>query len=298
MSRRRPLRLLSIAGSDPTAGAGAQADLKTFAAHGAYGLSVLTAITVQSPNRVAALQAISPDLVEHQFRCVLESIGIDGVKTGMLADARTARRVAACIGDVRQEVPLVVDPVVKASDGTPLLDEEGVEVLRDELLPLASVVTPNRTEAGLLLGREVNGRRASEHAALELAELGCAVLLTGGDQVGEEVVDLLATGTELVRYRKPRLPVASRHGTGCALSAALAAELAAGKELSRAAAHAIEYVRRAMYPGLELASGAALLDHATGALAIDTARLRHEDGATGGGPSGVEGYNPRRGVER
>jgi hydroxymethylpyrimidine/phosphomethylpyrimidine kinase len=265
MTARRPLRLLSIAGSDPSGGAGIQADLKTFAAHDVYGMAVVTAITAQSTAGVLAVEAVAPDSVERQLRAVLDDIGVDGIKIGMLGAAATVTRVARSLDAIAGEVPIVLDPVLRASDGTPLLEPGGLERLAVDLLPRVTVLTPNRGEAGALLGRAVTGAREAEAAARELAARGPAVLVTGGDAGGDEVVDILVDGTGgATVFRAPRLRSRSTHGTGCALSAALAAQLARGVELAAAARAAIDYVRRAMEPGLDLGRGRAPLDHGAG----------------------------------
>jgi hydroxymethylpyrimidine/phosphomethylpyrimidine kinase len=267
MTGRRPARLLSIAGSDPSGGAGIQADLKTFAAYGGYGMTVVTAITAQSTAGVLAVETVDADLVELQLRAVLDDIGVDGVKIGMLGSAAVVERVAAALRRVERGVPIVLDPVLAASDGTPLLGPGGTERLSAELLPLATVVTPNRREAAALLGRPVEDERAARDAALELDAHGAAALVTGGDAPGGEVVDVLAERGELTVFRAGRLDTRSTHGTGCTLSAALAALLAGGVELRVAAGQAIDYVRRAMDPGLDLGRGRAPLDHAVGGTA-------------------------------
>jgi hydroxymethylpyrimidine/phosphomethylpyrimidine kinase len=169
--------------------------------------------------------------------------------------------VALCLGDLGHGVPIVLDPVLAASDGTPLLGAGGLERLAAELVPRVTVITPNRSEAAALLGRAVGGERAAEEAALALAALGPAVLVTGGDAAGDQVVDVLAERGEVSIFRAARLHTRSTHGTGCTLSAAMAALLARGLGLHQAVEEAIEFVRRAMDPGLALGHGRAPLDH-------------------------------------
>jgi hydroxymethylpyrimidine/phosphomethylpyrimidine kinase len=265
MTARRPLRLLSIAGSDPSGGAGLQADLKTFAAHRVYGMAVVTAITAQSTTGVLAVEPVAPDSVERQLRAVLDDIGVDAVKIGMLATAETVTRVARSLDGLAPEVPIVLDPVLRASDGTPLIEPGGLERMARELVPRVAVLTPNRAEAGALLGRTVTSELEVAEAARELAARGPAVLVTGGDAGGDEVVDVLVDrqGSATV-FRASRLRSRSTHGTGCTLSAALAARLASGAELAAAVGAAIDYVRRAMDPGLDLGRGRAPLDHGAG----------------------------------
>jgi hydroxymethylpyrimidine/phosphomethylpyrimidine kinase len=265
MTARRPPRLLSIAGSDPSGGAGIQADLKTFAAHGGYGMAVVTAITAQSTRGVLAIEAVAADSVERQIRAVLEDIGVDAIKIGMLATAETVRRVASVLRGVAGSAPIVLDPVLRASDGAALLEAAAIEPLVSELLPRVSVLTPNRAEAATLLGRAVNSESDAAGAARDLAARGPAVLVTGGDAGGGDVIDVLADRRGAVTvFRAPRLVSRSTHGTGCTLSAAVAARLASGVELQAAVAAAIDYVRRAMDPGLDLGAGRAPLDHGVG----------------------------------
>jgi hydroxymethylpyrimidine/phosphomethylpyrimidine kinase len=265
MTARRPPRLLSIAGSDPGGGAGIQADLKTFAAHGVYGMAVVTAITVQSTRGVLAVEPVAAESVERQIGSVLDDIGVDAVKIGMLATAETVKCVARVLASLAGRVPIVLDPVLRASDGTTLLEAAGLEPLLADLLPRVTVVTPNRVEAAALLLRDVTSEREAEEAARDLAARGSAVLVTGGDEDGDEVVDVLADrGGSITVFRAPRLRSRSTHGTGCTVSAALAARLASGVELAAAVAAAIDYVRRAMDPGLDLGRGRAPLDHGVG----------------------------------
>ena len=228
-------------------------------------MAVVTAITAQSTAGVLAVEPVAPDSVERQLRAVLDDIGVDAVKIGMLATAETVTRVARCLDAVAREVPVVLDPVLRASDGTPLLGPGGLERMAGELLPRVTVLTPNRVEAGALLGRALTSEGEVEEAARELAARGPAVLVTGGDAGGDEVVDVLVDrdGRATV-FRAPRLRSRSTHGTGCTLSAALAARLASGVELAAAVESAIDYVRRAMDPGLDLGRGRAPLDHDAG----------------------------------
>jgi hydroxymethylpyrimidine kinase/phosphomethylpyrimidine kinase len=266
MTARRPPRVLSIAGSDPSGGAGIQADLKTFAAHGVYGMAVITAITAQSTQGVLAVEPVTAASVERQTRAVLEDVGVDAVKIGMLGTAETVRRVASVVRGLPPGVAIVLDPVLLASDGTALLEPAGIEPLLSELVPRVTVMTPNRAEAAVLLGRAVNSESEAVEAARDLAARGPAVLVTGGDAGGDEVMDVLSdpVGGTITRLRAPRLRSRSTHGTGCTLSAALAVRLAGGAELGAAVLAAIDYVRRAMDPGLDIGRGRAPLDHGVG----------------------------------
>jgi len=261
MTPRRPTRLLSIAGSDPSGGAGIQADLKTFAAHRGYGMAVVTAVTAQSTTGVRTVETLDAALVEHQIRAVLEDIGVDGVKIGMLGSAAVVSCVARCLDAIPRGVPVVLDPVLAASDATPLLGPGGLERVREELVARVTVVTPNRAEAAALSGIVVTDERTAESAARALHALGPAVLVTGGDVAGDDVLDLLVDRGEVIPFRLPRLHSRSTHGTGCTLSSALAVHLARGAGVRDAAAWSIAFVRRAMDPGLDLGHGRAPLDH-------------------------------------
>jgi hydroxymethylpyrimidine/phosphomethylpyrimidine kinase len=264
MTPRTPPRLLTIAGSDSGGGAGIQADLKTFAAHGGYGMSVIAALTAQNTREVRAVFEVPPEMVAAQIDAVLEDIGADAVKIGMLASAGVIRVVADRLrfhlGGTG--APIVLDPVMVAKSGDRLLREDAVEALVSELLPLATLVTPNLPElealAGLPAGTEEERLRAAETLA-RAAGGGPAVLAKGGHAEGEEVVDLLLEGGRVHRFTHPRLHTRSTHGTGCTLSSAIAARLGAGQDLPRAVEGAIQYLHGAMaaaYPlGIDQAIG-------------------------------------------
>jgi len=266
MTRRTPPRLLTIAGSDSGGGAGIQADLKTFAAHGGYGMSVIAALTAQNTREVRAVLEVPPEMVAAQIDAVLEDIGADAVKIGMLASAGVIRTVADRLrfhlGGTNP--PIVLDPVMVAKSGDRLLREDAVEALVAELLPLATLVTPNLPElevlAGLPAGTEEERLRAAEKLAMA-AGGGPAVLAKGGHAQGadgeasEEVVDLLLEGGRVHRFSHPRLHTRSTHGTGCTLSSAIAARLGAGEELTRAVDGAIQYLQGAMTAAYPLGSG-------------------------------------------
>ena len=255
---------LTIAGSDSSGGAGIQADLKTFCAFGVYGASVVTALTAQNTRRVSAIEAVAPQLVATQLEAVLSDLDVAAVKTGMLANAAivdvVARRLRA--GPPR---PLVVDPVMVASSGAALLAADGFALLRDALLPLATLLTPNRPEAALLLGtREATSEEEAVAQAEALRTLGCgAVLLKGGHASGAEAVDILCDG-EIRRFARPRLASHHGHGGGCTLAAAIAALIAQGVGLAQAVERAKSYVWQALAEGdaLAVGHGRGPLDHA------------------------------------
>jgi hydroxymethylpyrimidine/phosphomethylpyrimidine kinase len=249
MRGRNHIPLCTIAGSDPTGGAGLQGDLKTFAAHDVYGTAVVTALTVQGRKGVARVEPVAADLVREQLEVVLEEIRPAGVKTGMLWSGDIIRVVAETL-EAGYRGPLVVDPVLVATAGGDLLRPDALEALRDVLIPHATVITPNLPEAARLLGRE--GVDDPDEAARALLGLGCpAVLLKGGHATGAQAVDVLATPAGLRRLSLPRVPDADAHGTGCALAAALAARLARGEPLEVAAEGAKAYVHRTLVEEVE-----------------------------------------------
>ncbi|HEY8021087.1 MAG TPA: bifunctional hydroxymethylpyrimidine kinase/phosphomethylpyrimidine kinase [Thermoanaerobaculia bacterium] len=266
MTPRRPIILLTIAGSDSGGGAGIQADLPTFAAHGAYGLSALTAVTAQDTLAVHAVHALPPELVAAQIDAAFGDVGVDGVKIGMLGSAAVARAVAErlAVHLAGRPIPVVLDPVLAAtaaSAGAALLEEDALPILLDRLLPLATVVTPNLPELERLTGLPATDEPSRLAAARALARRGPAVLAKGGHAPGDEIVDLLVAGGEVHRFRSARLATRAGHGTGCTLSAALAARLAAGEPLARATEGAIEYVRRAILAAPGVGRGRGPLGH-------------------------------------
>lgn len=260
MNTTHHIPLCTIAGSDPTGGAGLQGDLKTFAAHGGTGTAVVTAITVQGREGVARVELLPPDLVVEQLEVVLAEVRPTGIKTGMLGEAPQIRAIAKAL-TARGDGILVVDPVMAATAGGDLLAGGALPALTEALIPLAHVITPNLGEGARLLGREMLAETEMEEAARALLDLGCgAVLLKGGHGTGSEAVDVLATHDgEVRRLALPRLEGVVAHGTGCALAAALTARLAGGTALVRAAAQAKAYVHRALAAAAVRGPGAALV---------------------------------------
>jgi hydroxymethylpyrimidine/phosphomethylpyrimidine kinase len=248
---------LSIAGSDSGGGAGIQADLKTAAALGCYGMTAITAITAQNTLGVRAIHALPAALLGQQIDAVVDDIGVDAVKIGMLHDAEVVRVVAAAIR--RHRFPRVVlDPVMVATSGDRLIEDDTVGVLVAELFPLATVLTPNLDEAAWLLGAPIVGEEALEGAARAVQALGArAVLLKGGHLAGDRVVDLLLDGEQpLRRWEDARIDTVNTHGTGCTLSTAIACGLALGQPLAEAVAGARVYVRGALAAGAGVQVGA------------------------------------------
>jgi len=252
-------RVLSIAGSDTSGGAGIQGDLKTMLALGVHGMSVVTALTAQDARGVRSSWPVPVDVVEAQLDAVLAGIGVHAVKTGMLATAATVTAVSTALS--RYDVPIVVDPVVRATSGAELLDDAGLAALAAELLPLATVVTPNLAEVALLTGVVVVDEAGLARAGDAVLELGPRWVLVTGGHLDAAAVDLLTDGSERHLLRAARLPSRHTHGTGCALASALAAQLALGCDVPAAARAAKAYVTGAIAHGFPLGSGPGLLDH-------------------------------------
>lgn len=248
---------LTIAGSDSGGGAGIQADLKTFAAWECYGTSVIVAITAQDTLGVHAVHPVPADIISAQLRAVGDDLPPDAVKTGMLATRELVELVAGTIRD-REWPRYVLDPVMVATSGDRLLDGDAVSAVRDGLLPLAAVVTPNLDEAEILTGLEVRDPDAMLRAGKVLLELGArAALIKGGHLESDILVDILVTPNQVERYSRSRLTTRATHGTGCTLSAAITAGLARGMPLESSVSAALEYLQRAIReaPGIGKGSG-------------------------------------------
>lgn len=253
-------RVLIFAGSDSGGGAGVQADVKTVTALGGHATTAITAITVQNTLDVREVFALPVDLVEAQARAVLDDIGTDAIKTGMLGDAALVERVAALIGATGR--PAVVDPVMVAKGGARLLPPEAVEAVRELLIPRAALLTPNAPEAealtGILVADEAGQRRAGE-ALLKLG--AAAVLMKGGHVPGERVVDLLISPDGHTRFESGRINSRNTHGTGCTLASGIACGLAQGLGLERSVARARDYLLEAIRRAPHLGSGHGPIDH-------------------------------------
>ena len=253
-------KALTIAGSDSGAGAGIQADLKTFAAYGVYGASVITAITAQNTRKVSAIFPLPPEVVAAQIDAVLEDIGADAVKTGMLANAAIIEVVAEKIRRYRMK-NLVVDPVMFAKSGDPLLRQDAVETLKTRLIPLAAVVTPNLPEAAELTGIEATRMKDMEEAARRLAAMGArSVVIKGGHRKGP-AADLFYDGKKFRIFSAARVRTKNTHGTGCTFSAAIAANLAKGEKPEQAVAHAKTYMTLAIRKSFSIGAGHSPVHH-------------------------------------
>jgi hydroxymethylpyrimidine/phosphomethylpyrimidine kinase len=253
--------VLTIAGSDSGAGAGIQADLKTFAALGVYGTSAITAITAQNTQGVTDVSILSADIVTAQIEAVAGDIQLHATKTGMLATAAIVEAVGAAIEEL--DLPLVVvDPVMVAKSGHVLVDTDGIRAMRAELLPRALVVTPNIPEAEMLAGITITTRADARQAARTIhADGRCAVVVKGGHAKGDDIVDLLFDGHAFVEFPMRRIATRNTHGTGCTFASAIAAHLALGRSLTDAVGSAQAYVAGAIRHGLTIGKGHGPLDH-------------------------------------
>jgi hydroxymethylpyrimidine/phosphomethylpyrimidine kinase len=252
---------LTIAGSDSGGGAGIQADLKTFHQFGVFGTTVVVALTAQNTQGVRAVHPAPESMVAEQLAAIAEDLPPDALKTGMLANAGLVRQIAGAIGGYRWS-RYVLDPVMVSTSGDRLLDSAAEHLIRDQLVPLALVVTPNLAEAAALTGLEVATPVQMELAGRRLLAHGArAALMKGGHLPGEEVTDILVTPGATRHFRRPRLPGRSTHGTGCTLSAALTAGLADGFSLEQATADALDFVHRAIAAAPGLGHGHGPLNH-------------------------------------
>jgi hydroxymethylpyrimidine/phosphomethylpyrimidine kinase len=248
-------RALTIAGSDSGGGAGIQADLKTFQALGVYGMSAITAVTVQNTKGVSSFEELSPDTVADQVRAVVTDIGVDAAKTGMLASTAIIEAVAEAVRETSVS-NLVVDPVFVSKHGHPLLHEDAVDSLRSLMLPLAVLVTPNLPEAAGLAGFPVNTPVDMERAGQSILDLGAgAVLVKGGHLEGGDATDLLVTRDGVQPFTAERIDTQHTHGTGCVLSAAIAAYLARGDDLLEAVRKGKAFVTEAIRAAMEIGHG-------------------------------------------
>ncbi|MCB2108471.1 MAG: bifunctional hydroxymethylpyrimidine kinase/phosphomethylpyrimidine kinase [Rhodobacteraceae bacterium] len=255
-------RVLIVAGSDSGGGAGIQADIKTVTALGGYAATAVTAITVQNTLGVSAVHDVPPEIVAQQIEAVVTDLGADIIKTGMLGSAAVIDAVAESISRCAADIPLVVDPVMRAKGGHALLPEDAASLLVSKLVRRARIVTPNLPEAEVLTGRVIKTVADMDAAIPALRALGAeAVLLKGGHLEGDDVVDLLISADNVVRLSDRRIATRSTHGTGCTLASAIAAGLATGAPLEQAVVRARRYVRQAILTAPGLGQGHGPLNH-------------------------------------
>jgi hydroxymethylpyrimidine/phosphomethylpyrimidine kinase len=245
---------LTIAGSDSGGGAGIQADLKTFAALGVHGTSAITAITAQNTTGVTNILELPTGLIREQITVVVQDLGVQAAKTGMLSSAAIIATVAETVSDVGIH-QLVVDPVMVAKGGAKLLRDDAVAALRERLVPLATVITPNLPEAEVLLDRKIASLDERRAAARDLVGLGARVAVIKGGHAEGDAIDVFFDGAEIVELRAERIPTANTHGSGCVFSAAIAANLAHGKDPLAAVHAAKEFITRAIANSLEIGRG-------------------------------------------
>lgn len=244
---RQPPVALTIAGSDSSAGAGLQADLKTFSALGVYGLTTVTCVVAEVPGRVSRIAAVDPENVRAQLELLLENFPVAAIKTGLLFSTEIVALVAQILAQHAREIPLVIDPVMIATSGDRLLDPAAVKTYEEQLFPLATVVTPNMAEAAALTNRPVNNLAEMRAAGEQLqTRYGTRFLIKGGHLTGVSAIDLLFDGARVAEFSAPLVPGVATHGTGCTYSAAIAAGLTQGLALEQAIAQAKEFVSRAI----------------------------------------------------
>ena len=250
---------LTIAGSDPSGGAGIQADLKTFHQFGVYGEAVITLLTVQNTTRVERVDCVSPEMVLEQLRCVLDDIPPDAAKTGALGNRWIVEAVAEAAALFR--FPLVVDPVMISKHGMPLMPDEARSAVLTRLLPHATLLTPNLHEAAALTGREVRDVKGMREAARRLVDTGARAVLVKGGHLREAPTDVLLADGEWYEFPALRIDTLHTHGTGCTYSVAITAELARGTPLPSAVAHAKAYIWEAIFSNPRLGRGAGPVNH-------------------------------------
>jgi len=252
-SQPGPPRILSIAGSDSSGGAGIQADIKTITMLGGYAMTAITAVTAQNSVGLQAIAPLGAEVVATQIRSCIEDIGVDAIKIGMLHDVDIITQVAQVLEPLDREIPVILDPVMVATSGAALIAPDASEALQDRLFPLASLLTPNLPELGYLLGVELTDSSQMAEAAEQLAiRTGSAVLAKGGHTSDERIIDILfAPGERAVQFNHARINTPHTHGTGCTLSSAIATLLGHGQPLE----HAVRLARQFVFQAIQNAPG-------------------------------------------
>ncbi len=252
--------VLTIAGSDTCGGAGIQADLKTFSAHGTYGMSVITAVTVQNTQGVFGCQDITPDIIKGQIDAIFTDIEVSAVKVGMVSQIETIHAIADKL-EQYQAKNVVVDPVMISKSGFDLMQPDAKETLIKRLIPLAYVVTPNLPEAEVITGMKIDNLGAMEQAARAIYKMGAKNVLIKGGHLAHDATDLLFDGEKIIALKSERIPTKNTHGTGCTLSSAIAANLAKGKSVEEAVKIAKDYITVAIEHALDIGKGVGPTNH-------------------------------------
>lgn len=259
-------KILTIAGSDSSGGAGIQADLKTFSAHGVYGMSVITAVTAQNTQGVLAVQNISDEIVEKQLEAIFQDIEVDGVKIGMVSQISTIEIISQKLNEYNPH-NIILDPVMISKNGYFLLEPEAKNALIEKLIPISRLVTPNIPEAEVIL-QEIKGKEIKISSVIEMVEaaraiykLGCRNVLIKGGHLEREAVDVLFDGKDITYYESKRIPTKNTHGTGCTLSSAITANIGLGKSIKESVKLAKEYITTAIEHSLEIGHGVGPTNH-------------------------------------
>lgn len=247
-------KVLTIAGSDCSGGAGIQADLKTFSAHGVFGMSVIVSIVAENTSRVISIQDITPDMIAKQIDAVFEDIEVDAVKVGMLSTPDCMKAVAEKLAQYKPQ-SVVIDPVMYAKNGCPLMNPEAIDTLVDTIIPLADVLTPNIPEAEKIAHMQISTVDDMETSAMKIYRMGCKAVVIKGGHFGGSALDVLYDGNKIFRFDTARINTKNTHGTGCTFSAAVASQLAKGVCVSEAVRQAKAYVTMAIKHSLDIGKG-------------------------------------------
>lgn len=253
-------KVLTIAGSDCSGGAGIQADLKTFAAHGVFGMSVIVSVVAENTSRVIAIQDITPEMIQQQMDAIFEDIGTDAVKIGMLSSPGSMEAVAAKLQQY-QPGNVVIDPVMMAKSGCPLMNPDAIDTLINVMIPLADVLTPNLPEAEKITGISIASTGDMEKASVLIYQMGCKNVLVKGGHATGDALDVLYDGEHFYHYNAKRIHTKNTHGTGCTYSSAIAANLALGMDLPEAVKQAKQYVTTAIEHSLSIGKGCGPTHH-------------------------------------
>jgi hydroxymethylpyrimidine/phosphomethylpyrimidine kinase len=254
-------KALTIAGSDTCGGAGIQADLKSFSANGVYGMSVITAITVQNTQGVFGIQDVNPEIISKQIEAIFDDIEVDAVKIGMVSKMESIKAIAETLKKIDKLPPVVLDPVMVSKSGFKLLSEDAKETLIKELFPLATIITPNIPEAEEILGYKINDFEDMYKAAKDLKELGPKYVLVKGGHLKGDAIDSLFDGERLISFKEERINTKNTHGTGCTLSSAIAANIAKEMSIVDAVNEAKKYITIAIEHSIELGKGVGPTNH-------------------------------------